>query len=219
MRQQFENQPRDIAWAGEVTARLGIVQKKLAASATNKLSKLKQLYAQDHGPITGSVPIERGLRDEIPLEKREASDPASEGWIKTMDRMASEEFVALLYLGYCRAVLLQIRSRVLTATGMYILLLWGLTSYPFLNHHYIVMGMAWLLFFMATAVIWVYSQMHRDDILSRTTETESGKLDGDFFVKMLSIVGIPLLTLIASQFPEIGGFLFSWFEPGLSSMH
>jgi hypothetical protein len=132
--------------------------------------------------------------------------------------MAREEFVALLYLGYSRAVLLQIRSRVLTATGMYILLMWALTSYPFLNHHYIVIGLACLLFIMATAVIWIYSQMHRDDVLSRTTETESGKLDADFFVKVLSIVGIPLLTLTASQFPEIGSYLFSWFEPGLSSM-
>jgi hypothetical protein len=68
MREQFENHPRDAAWAGEVTAMLGNVHKELAASATKKLSELAQFYMQDHGPITGFAPIERGLRDEIPLE-------------------------------------------------------------------------------------------------------------------------------------------------------
>jgi hypothetical protein len=43
-------------------------------------------------------------------------------------------------------------------------------------------------------------------------------LDADFFTKILSMVGIPLLTLIASQFPEISNVVFSWLEPGLSTM-
>jgi hypothetical protein len=71
---------------------------------------------------------------------------------------------------------------------------------------------------LAVAVIWIYAQMHRDEILSRTTETASGKLDADFFTKILSVVGIPLVMLIASQFPEVSNMLFSWLEPGLSAM-
>jgi hypothetical protein len=132
--------------------------------------------------------------------------------------MAMEEFVALLYLGYIRMVLLQIRTRIITATGMYILLLWALTSYPFLNHHSIIIGLTCLLIALATSVIWMYSQMHRDEILSRTTEGTPGKLDTDFFTKILSMVGIPALTLIASQFPEVSNTIFSWLEPGLSSI-
>ncbi len=42
--------------------------------------------------------------------------------------------------------------------------------------------------------------MFRDDILSRTTETAIGKLDGGFWEKIIPVLGIPLLTLIASQF-------------------
>jgi hypothetical protein len=61
--------------------------------------------------------------------------------------------------------------------------------------------------------------MHRDDILSRTTETTPGKLDAAFFERILAIVGVPLLTLIASQFPELTNVIFSWIEPGISTMH
>ena len=58
--------------------------------------------------------------------------------------------------------------------------------------------------------------MHRDEILSRTTETETGKLDSGFFEKVIPVVGLPLLTLIASQFPEFSNLIFSWLQPGLS---
>ena len=93
-----------------------------------------------------------------------------------------------------------------------------LTCYPFMNHHDVLIGLTCLLAVLAFAVIWVYSQMHRDEILSRTTETHSGKLDAAFFTKILPFVGIPLLTLDASQFPEISNVVFSWIEPGISSM-
>jgi hypothetical protein len=76
-----------------------------------------------------------------------------------------------------------------------------------------------LLALLAAVAIYVYSQMHRDDILSRTTETTPGKLDAAFFERILAIVGVPLLTLIASQFPELTNVIFSWIEPGISTMH
>jgi hypothetical protein len=218
LRQEYEKNPRGAVWANEVTTKLGEVHAKLAKSASDKLGDLQKLYSNDHGPITGWEAVERGMKDEIPLEKHEETQAASRDWVDKLDRMAKEEFIALLYLGYIRMVLLQIRSRILTATGMYLFLLLALTSYPFLNHHYVIIGLTWALIAMSLAAIWIYSQMHSDAILRRTTETPSGKLDIDFFVKILSVVGIPVLTLIASQFPEVSNLVFSWLEPGLSSM-
>ncbi len=73
-------------------------------------------------------------------------------------------------------VLLQVRIASFTATAMYILHLWSLTDYPFLNHHSIVIGLTCLRIFMALFVSRIDSQIHRDEILRRTTETEVGKL-------------------------------------------
>ena len=53
---------------------------------------------------------------------------------------------------------------------------------------------------LAVVVIIIYTEMFRDAILSRTTETAIGKLDGGFWEKIIPVLGIPLLTLIASQF-------------------
>jgi hypothetical protein len=226
---KFAESPRDGQWADDVTTLMGEVHQTLAHVASKKLAHLETLWAEDYGPITGWKETERGLSRGIPLNKglfADSADPAAppgaqkavDEWVKTNRRVADEEFVALVYLGYIRLVLLQIRTRIMTSSAMYVLLLWALTSYPFLNHHYVLVGLSCLMGTLAVVVIGIYSQMHRDDILSRTTETASGKLGADFFTKVLPVVGVPLLTLIASQFPEISNLIFSWLEPGLSSM-
>jgi hypothetical protein len=228
----FESEPRDGMWANSVAVHLGKLHDALAKSAEAKLEELMAMWKTDHGPITGSEAEERGLYNEIPLEKLEppkapaplkapkspAAAVSADDWTQSLDRMAKEEFVALLYLGYIRMVLLQVRNRIMTATGMYVLLLWALTSYPFLNHHLVVMALTSLLGALSAGIIWTYAGMHRDDILSRTTQTTSGQLDAAFFTKVLGMVGLPVLTLIASQFPEVSSVVFSWLEPGLSTM-
>jgi hypothetical protein len=219
--QNFMSEPRDGMWANSVAVHLGKLHDALAKSAEDKLGELMAMWQRDHGPITGSDAELRGLHKEIPLEKLEPPKgplgPADD-WTQSLDRVAKEEFVALLYLGYIRMVLLQVRNRIMTATGMYVLLLWALTSYPFLNHHLVVMALTCLLGVLSAGIIWTYAGMHRDDILSRTTQTTSGKLDAAFFTKVLGMVGLPLLTLVASQFPEVSSVVFSWLEPGLSTM-
>ena len=129
--------------------------------------------------------------------------------------MAAEEFVALLYIGYIRMVLIQIRNRIMTALLCYLFLLWALTSYSWTNHHAIIIGLSGLLAALSAAVLYIYAGMHRDDILSRTTATEPGKLDSGFFAKIIPTLGIPLLSLVATQFPEFSDLIFSWIEPGL----
>ena len=65
--------------------------------------------------------------------------------------MADEEFVALLYLGYIRMVLIQIRNRIVTASFLYVLLLWSLTTYPRMNSHAILLALSTLLAVLALA--------------------------------------------------------------------
>ncbi len=68
-----------------------------------------------------------------------------------------------------------------------------------------------------TIVIVIFSGIHWNAILSRATETESGKLDFAFYTKLISVVGVPLIGLLTSQFPEISNFLSSWLEPSIES--
>jgi hypothetical protein len=62
-------------------------------------------------------------------------------------------------------------------------------------------------------VTYVFAQMHKDPTLSRITDTKPGELGVDFWIRMISFVSVPLFSLLASVFPSIGSFLFSWLQP------
>jgi hypothetical protein len=199
------------AWSADVANQIAEVAKNLARVAGEKLKKLEEEWKSDRGCVTGCEPVERGYHLEKVIDKELKGEERN----KALDRMANEEFVALLYLGYIRMVLVQIRNRIFTATILFVLLLWALTSYPWMNHHALLICLSTLLVFLSVAILYIYSAMHRDDILSRTTETAPGKLDLEFYEKIIPAIGLPLITLIASQIPELSNFFFSWIEPNL----
>jgi hypothetical protein len=130
----------------------------------------------------------------------------------------AEEFVGLIYIYGIQHVLLDIRSHILAFTFSYFFLLMALTAYPVAPHHSIMVLLIGLLVAFVIAVVIIFSQMHRDAILSRTTSTEPGKLDIGFYEKLISVLGVPIIGLLASQFPEISNFLFSWLEPSLQTL-
>jgi len=63
--------------------------------------------------------------------------------------------------------------------------------------------------------IWILVGMERDTVLSRLRDTTPGKVDFNWsFLQRVAVYGVlPLLAVIASLFPEIGGSLFGWLEP------
>jgi hypothetical protein len=94
----------------------------------------------------------------------------------------------------------------------------ALNAYPVVPHHAIMIMLLTIFAGFVLTVFIVFSQMHRDPILSRTTSTEPGKLDIGFYQKLISVLGVPIIGLLASQFPEISSFLFSWLEPSLQTL-
>ena len=67
----------------------------------------------------------------------------------------------------------------------------------------------------ALSAVWILVDMERDHVLSRLKSTTPGRVDINWdFVKRIALYGVlPLLVVIASLFPEIGGTLFGWLEP------
>ena len=57
--------------------------------------------------------------------------------------------------------------------------------------------------------------VERDHVLSRLKSPTPGRVDVNWdFIKRIAMYGVlPLLVVIASLFPEIGGTLFGWLEP------
>jgi hypothetical protein len=130
----------------------------------------------------------------------------------------AEEFVGLVYIYAIQHVLMDIRSHILAFTFGYFFLLLALTVYPVGPHHSIMVMLILVFSGFVIAVVVIFSQMHRDSVLSRTTSTEPGKLDIGFYEKLISVLGVPIIGLLASQFPEISNFLFSLLEPSLQTL-
>jgi hypothetical protein len=133
-------------------------------------------------------------------------------------RAMAEEYAALVYVNFLVSVLLRIRTLVISAGGMYVLIVLSLNTYPFEPHPALQSLAVILLLVMAGAVGYVYAAMHREVILSQLTSTKPGELGLDFWIKFLSAGALPVFSLLASQFPSINQFLFSWLEPALQAM-
>ncbi len=171
------------------------------------VSKLRAAWREDVSEAFPGVAFKAR-----PDEKKDDGPPA-----KVLQGIR-EEWIALVYIHFVRMVLIQIRSRLLTSVALYLLLVLSVTSYPFLNRHVLILALAVVFAILAATAVTTYAAINRDPILSRTTESQPGRLDIDFYVRAASMVGVPLLGLIASQFPEVSSFLFSWIEPGMAAV-
>jgi hypothetical protein len=149
-------------------------------------------------------------------EPRDSSD--RDGSPPPSDLRAAERFICLAYLDFILSVLIRMRTLVFTIGGMYVLILLSVSSYPFEPRLAIRSLMVLLLFPILAFVGFVYAQMHRDVTLSRITDTNPGELGLDFWVRLLGFAALPLLSLLAAQFPELNSFLFSWLQPALDAM-
>ena len=130
----------------------------------------------------------------------------------------AEELVCLTYLGFTQNLLGRIRTIVMGGVYLFIALCIAVSSYPF-DPRTLLSGI--LLFLFVTfggVVIFTYADMHRDATLSHITNTKPGELGSEFWFKVVGYGTAPLLGLITQVFPEWSGFLFSWLQPGLSSL-
>jgi hypothetical protein len=187
----------------------GAVQREISVVAGRLLCKLKTAWHNEKGTITAC--------DATGAEEKSSGSSGSDEPLST-EQLVCEEWVALVYIHYVRMVLLQIRSRLVTAAILYVFLVWAGTSYPYLNRHVLLIALAAVLGILSFAVIAIYASINRDPILSRTTNQTPGRLDLDFYLKTASLVGVPLIGFVASQFPEVSSFLFSWLEPGMAAI-
>jgi hypothetical protein len=63
------------------------------------------------------------------------------------------------------------------------------------------------------------TKINKNEILSRIGDSEPGKLDKEFYLRIISVGALPVLAVLGSQFPQIGRFLFSWIQPAIEALH
>jgi len=125
----------------------------------------------------------------------------------------AEEFFILPYLGFVQNILGRMRTLGIGMLWLFIAATISVASYPF-DPRPLLSGIFLFVFIVvATIMIFVYAQMHRDTTLSHITNTNPGELGLDFWIKLVTVGIGPSLALLTALFPEMAGFLASWLQP------
>ena len=132
----------------------------------------------------------------------------------------AEDFLAIQVVTYINRLFPHLRNGLLNVTIGFVLLLLALIVYPFQPQRYLVLLSTVLLVMTVPTTMYVLAQMNRDEVLSRIAKSQPGKLTWDrAFISQIVIYGVlPLLSLIATQFPEVRGAAFSWLETALKTL-
>jgi len=93
-----------------------------------------------------------------------------------------------------------------------------MSSYPFEPHSAVQGLFIILLLGVCGIVASVLAQVYCDPILSNLTDSKAGELGGDFWIRIVSFTALPLFGFLASQFPQVSGFLYSWIRSALQSV-
>jgi hypothetical protein len=184
----------------ELLEALALLQERLGTLANRLIEHvLVPRWNKDLVPVASSLP-----RDQVPS--------------RTVFERLAEEFVSFVYANFLVTVLLRMRTIVVGAIGIYVFILLSISSYPFSPSPTIFILAVLLLVMLLSAVGSVYAQMHREATLSRLTDTREGTLGGEFWAHFVSAGSIPIVTLLAAQFPAISRMANSLLQPFLQSV-
>ena len=133
-------------------------------------------------------------------------------------RDLGERFVALHYTPFLLYGVRQIKNLFWFPSIGFVLLMFSMNSYNFQAPHWI--GMFLLVLF--AIITWTLGrcivQMERDPILSRIAGTKPGQLSAGFYLKLAQYGALPVLGLLAHQFPAISNTLLSGIQPALEAL-
>ncbi len=156
----------------------------------------------------------RTLNTIVWLRRKAPTD--AETWVRI-----AEEFVAIRLVTFIHYGFAQLRNVLSFTLLAFLLSMTLLGSYPLQPRHP-VLAFAWVVGLIGIgAIIWAFVDMDRDVTLSFIGRTPPGKvaLKLDFVTNLLVYGAVPLLTLLATQFPGVGDALLSLFDPALRSRH
>lgn len=132
-----------------------------------------------------------------------------------------EEFVALQFAFVLRDIVARTVAALFTAMLCMTLLTAAHLLYSFNPRSSLLTVDLLAVTGAALTSIWILVSMEREPVLSRLRNTTPGRVDLNWtFVQRVAVYGVlPLVAVLASLFPEIGGSIFGWLEPLQKLMH
>jgi hypothetical protein len=154
------------------------------------------------------------LNEAAEVGSREERLPLSDDGVVRL----AEAFVCMVYVGYLQNMLARMRTMVLSIAGIFSAIALSVAFYPYTPRPTIALVLMLLLLGIGGVVSHVCAGLDRDNTLSHITNTEPGTLGWQFWLRILSFIGVPALGLHVAQFPEITDLISSWVQPSLNAM-
>lgn len=160
----------------------------------------------------------RSLLVALAKDDKEEAAPASPIQSEEEHIRNVEEFVCLNYLAFIQNVLGRLRTMAMTIMALFLTTTVAISTYPFDPQQALSAVLITLFVILGAVVVKVYADMHRDATLSHVTNTRPGELGSEFWFKLIGFGFAPLVGLLTRVFPGITDFVFSWLQPGISSL-
>jgi hypothetical protein len=197
-----------VSRAGDLTS-FRKFQKSIAAASGTLLTKLLvPAWREEKGSLL-AVPIK---------EEKDESAPDPPPQAKEEHIRNAEEFVSLNYLSFIQNVLGRLRTMAITIVVLFLAATIATSIYPFDPRQALSVILIVLFVITGVVIVKIYAEMHRDATLSHVTNTKPGELGTEFWFKILGFGFAPLIGLLTRVFPGIADFVFSWLQPGISTL-
>jgi len=198
--------------------RSDLLRRNRAASAKN-LAITRTMLSQSILPHWRGTPLVGKV--ERADEKQVERDPAGQLGIRGEPSQIpdlAQTFVALHFTPFLLYCVKQIRSLIwFLSLGFVALALSMNADSP--QSPQLISRFLLVLFVVIATVLWrCLAGIERDPIISRIEGTKAGELNVEFYFKIVGYVALPVLGLLASEFPSIANFLLSWVEPTLTAV-
>jgi hypothetical protein len=134
--------------------------------------------------------------------------------------LRAEELVAMQLLLIMRDLLSRLINIFFYIIAAVLMLVVAQQSFPF-QPRQILLGIAWADVLVAVFLILrTFIQMEHHPVLSAITSTEAGAItwDAKLWAKVLVYGLIPLATIFAAQFPQLGSDILRWLTPVQSAL-
>lgn len=133
---------------------------------------------------------------------------------------AAEEFAAVQVVDYVEWVLQQMRTLAMFLFVCLLLTTSLLSCYPYEPQSVVKGVFALILLGTVGALLYVMTDMNRNEVLSRIAKTDPGRVtwDRSFIVNAVLLGIVPLLALVSSEVPQLRTVLFFWITPLLRTL-
>jgi hypothetical protein len=182
----------------------------LISIASRKAAVLldEQRFRPVHSPLSpGFVALTRAIGSRDGGDKERFADEREETAQLPKWLQEAEKLICLTYIGFIRTVVARLHTLLISVASMFSLLVLGIAIYPFVPLSPLLLSGLALLLGIGWAFFKVFSEMDKDPILARITNSDDRKLQGTFYMKFAEALALPLLTIGSSILPGGAGRL------------